>query len=163
MRPRTSWACRRSRWSWIRGSLRASSLERLLLTVPLLKERASTFSEARAMLSGELACLFEQPALSQEILGRDYDVGASIIHLEKIETVIAGLPRDAPLEDIKSACMSYADSVSKEDGGRGAVLWPLRYVLSGAERSPDPFTLIHILGINESVERIQKARKSLIS
>ena len=146
-----------------RGSLRASSLERLLLTVPLLKERASTFSEARAMLSGELACLFEQPALSQEILGRDYDVGASIIHLEKIETVIAGLPHDAPLEDIKSACMNYADSIAKEDGGRGAVLWPLRYVLSGAERSPDPFTLIHILGINESVERIQEARKSLIS
>ena len=42
-------------------------------------------------------------------------------------------------------------------GGRGAVLWPLRYVLSGQERSPDPFTLIEILGSAETLSRIQKA------
>ena len=54
--------------------------------------------------------------------------------------------------------MPFADAEeAKGSGGRGAVLWPLRYSLSGQERSPDPFTLISILGIEESVSRIQKA------
>jgi len=37
------------------------------------------------------------------------------------------------------------------------VLWPLRYALSGQEKSPDPFTLVSILGISESLSRVQKA------
>ncbi len=44
-----------------------------------------------------------------------------------------------------------------EQEGRGAVLWPLRYALSGQERSPDPFSLISILGNDESISRIQNA------
>ena len=54
--------------------------------------------------------------------------------------------------------MPLADAEEgKGKGGRGAVLWPLRYALSGAERSPDPFTLISILGPEESISRIQRA------
>ncbi len=53
--------------------------------------------------------------------------------------------------------MPYADAIPKEEGGRGAALWPLRYALSGQERSPDPFTLISILGPAESRVRIQNA------
>jgi hypothetical protein len=54
--------------------------------------------------------------------------------------------------------MPLADAEEeKGKGGRGAVLWPLRYALSGKERSPDPFTLISILGPQESAQRIQDA------
>ena len=54
--------------------------------------------------------------------------------------------------------MPFADTEeTKIKGGRGAVLWPLRYALSGKERSPDPFTLLSILGKEESISRIQKA------
>ena len=53
--------------------------------------------------------------------------------------------------------MAYADTIGKEQGGRGAVLWPLRYALSGEEKSPDPFTLISILGKDESISRVQAA------
>ncbi len=54
--------------------------------------------------------------------------------------------------------MPFADAEeAKGKGGRGAVLWPLRYALSGQERSPDPFTLISILGADEAISRIQKA------
>ena len=56
------------------------------------------------------------------------------------------------------AIMPFADAEeAKGKGGRGAVLWPLRYALSGRERSPDPFTIIAILGPSESSTRIQKA------
>jgi len=41
------------------------------------------------------------------------------------------------------------------------VLWPPRYTLSGREKSPDPFTLIDILGVKESKERIEKAVEAL--
>jgi hypothetical protein len=36
-------------------------------------------------------------------------------------------------------------------------LWPLRVSLSGKDKSPDPFTLIYILGKDESIRRIEKA------
>lgn len=48
-----------------------------------------------------------------------------------------------------------------EREGKGNVLWPVRYALSGEEKSPDPFTLIAILGKDESVKRIEKAIESL--
>ena len=143
------------------GSLQAPDINRLLLAVPLLKERASTFSEARNFLSGELSCLFEAPEVSGDVLRAHYPVEKSLSHLALIEAIISDLTDVADVETIKSACMVYADTISKEDGGRGAVLWPLRYVLSGQERSPDPFTLIHIIGKAETLLRLQHARKNL--
>ena len=53
------------------------------------------------------------------------------------------------IEKIKSLVFDYATQE-----GRGAVLWPLRVALSGKEKSPDPFTLIYILGKEETSERI---------
>ncbi len=45
--------------------------------------------------------------------------------------------------------------------GKGNVLWPVRYALSGKDVSPDPFTLIAALGPDESVRRIKEAIKIL--
>jgi glutamyl-tRNA synthetase len=49
-----------------------------------------------------------------------------------------------------------------EKRGKGAVLWPLRYALSGAVKSPDPFSLIYVLGKAESIERIKAALNSIL-
>lgn len=43
----------------------------------------------------------------------------------------------------------------------GKVLHPLRIALSGRKNSPDPFTLIAILGIQESLRRIGLVIKQL--
>ncbi|MEK7065921.1 MAG: glutamate--tRNA ligase, partial [Patescibacteria group bacterium] len=56
-------------------------------------------------------------------------------------------------DTIKRALFPYAD---KE--GRGEVLWPLRYALSGRETSPDPFTITYVIGKEETLRRIQIAR-----
>ena len=54
--------------------------------------------------------------------------------------------------------MPLADAEeAKGKGGRGAMLWPLRYALSGQDRSPDPFTLVSILGKDEAISRIGNA------
>jgi nondiscriminating glutamyl-tRNA synthetase len=63
-------------------------------------------------------------------------------HLEKVKTLVGD----------DDAIMAYAQEV-----GKGSVLWPLRYALSGEEKSPDPFTLMQALGKEESIERIEKA------
>lgn len=44
-----------------------------------------------------------------------------------------------------------------EAEGKGNVLWPLRYALSGRDRSPDPFTLAEALGKETTLRRIATA------
>lgn len=48
-------------------------------------------------------------------------------------------------ETIKESIWSYV-----EESGRGDVLWPMRYALSGKDKSPDPFTLAYIFGKEET-------------
>lgn len=138
-----------------------------LSIVPLLKERAKTFKEAREMLTGELSCFFTEPKLDKKLLlAKELKdrPGIAITALKGLLEPIKGLSEGLSGEAVKEVIMPFADaeeakglSAQAGKGGRGAVLWPLRYALSGQERSPDPFTLISILGIEESVSRIQKA------
>jgi glutamyl-tRNA synthetase len=139
------------------GKLSASDNERLGKAVPLLKERAKTFGEARDLLTGELVCLFVPPQPEESQLLAKAPKEATKAHLEAVKARITGLADLSSPEAVKVLLMPYADSVTKEQGGRGAVLWPLRYALSGQERSPDPFSLIYILGREETLARIEKA------
>lgn len=132
----------------------------ILKAITILKERAYTFDEAKAMLAGELAGLFSAPTLSRDSLVAKESAnkpGSTKEHLQSFAERIGGLSDDMDAEAIKATLMPYADSIPKEEGGRGSALWPLRYALSGQERSPDPFTLIWILGMAESLSRIQTA------
>lgn len=132
--------------------------QKLKLAVPLLKERARTFGEARALLDGELSCLFSTPSLEREkLLAKELGdrSGVAKTSLEGLVELIKAIPEGVSAETIKKDIMPFADAEeTKGKGGRGAVLWPLRYALSGMERSPDPFTLISILGKDESISRI---------
>jgi glutamyl/glutaminyl-tRNA synthetase len=67
-------------------------------------------------------------------------------HLEEVLEILSD----------KDKIMKYA-----EEMGKGNVLWPLRFALSGKDKSPDPFTLIKVLGIEESRSRIASAIKLL--
>ena len=129
--------------------------------VPLLKERAKTFKEARDMLTGELSCFFTEPKLDKNLLlAKELKdrPNIAISALKGLLEPIKDLKNDVSVDVVKETIMPLADDEeAKGKGGRGAVLWPLRYALSGQERSPDPFTLISILGIEKSVSRIQKA------
>lgn len=67
-------------------------------------------------------------------------------YLEEAEKLIAS---DGDL-------MAYAEKV-----GKGNVLWPVRYALTGADASPDPFTILEILGKEKSLTRIKNAIMAL--
>lgn len=137
-----------------------NDVDRLRKAIPLIKERAQTFNEARAMLTDELACLFTAPELIKETLlaKEPNDRPVAKAALEGLLELINSLQESVSAETVKDTVMPFADAEEgRGKGGRGAVLWPLRYTLSGKERSPDPFTLISILGKTESKIRIQKA------
>lgn len=90
------------------------------------------------------------------------DPTATITHLQYALETLKKLPQTPSTtptaEEIKTALWDYAT-----EKGRGQVLWPLRYALSGKDKSPDPFILISILGTATSTERIEAAIKKLSS
>lgn len=121
--------------------------------IPILQERAHTFSEAREILQGELSCIKETGPISREsLVAKEGSEGATKTHLEAILGLLEPLKEENSPEEVKALLMPYAD-----EKGRAEVLWPLRYALSGQEKSPDPFTLIYILGKAEAGVRITKA------
>jgi len=129
--------------------------------VPLLKERARTFGEARQVLSDEFGFFFAAPSPSRDVLlAKELSdrPGIAKSGLEAALAAIGNLPDDVSAEVVRNTLMSLADAEEvRGKGGRGAVLWPLRYALSGQEKSPDPFTIISILGREESLRRIKNA------
>ncbi|MFZ1075130.1 MAG: glutamate--tRNA ligase [Minisyncoccia bacterium] len=144
-----------------RGNFEMNNTDTLRAAVPLLKERAHTFAEAREMLVGELSCLFGKPTMHQEQLVAKEPAdrpGMTKSALKTLSKALKSVSDGASADAVKNAVMLIADAEeAKGKGGRGAVLWPLRYALSGKERSPDPFTLISILGPNESISRVDDA------
>ncbi len=73
-----------------------------------------------------------------------------------ISTIDALSDSDFTPEKLKEALWDYAS-----EKGRGAVLWPTRYALSGQDRSPDPFSLMSILGKEKSLVRLGNAADRL--
>lgn len=144
-----------------RGALTAPDASKLMQAVPLLKERARTFAEAREMLIGELSCLFSEPVLRIETLVAKEPQdrpGMTKTALEGLLEPLNSLQSGVSAAAVKDTLMPIADAEeAKGKGGRGGVLWPLRYALSGAERSPDPFTLVAILGSEAAVRRVHAA------
>lgn len=105
---------------------------------------------------GDFAYFFTEPQLTKDILYWKDDRDAEITkeRLSKVLELISNADESkfADAETTKTLIWDYANTE-----GRGQVLWPTRVALSGREKSPDPFTLLSILGKEESISRIQKA------
>jgi glutamyl/glutaminyl-tRNA synthetase len=109
--------------------------------------------------SGELSFYFEKPFYKKEELYYK----SSKIEGNKDKTIIIYISKAISLleeiedkyfekENIKRAVWEYAEEV-----GRGDLLWPIRYALSGREKSPDPFILAEVLGKEETISRLRDA------
>lgn len=122
----------------------------------IMIDRIHRWGEVREVISsGEFDYLFETPQLERnKICWRKQSESDA---KEKLGQV---------LQIFKSGSVNYElykEEIMRlaEKEGRGEVLWPMRYALSGREKSPDPFTLADIIGVEESKERIGKAIKLL--
>ena len=128
--------------------------------VPIIMDRVSCGKDITSMVeSGEIEYFFGKPNIvkdslffkSSKITGNKYEVLAS--YLEKTVSLLSKVSDDEFIaEKIKEGIWSYAEEV-----GRGDILWPMRYALSGLEKSPDPFTLSEILGKDETIGRLRSA------
>lgn len=124
--------------------------------IPMLKERLHVWSDI-AMLAadGEFDYFFESPSLdAARIPERKSNPEEAREHLSHAVRVLDAIPEEQfTPENVKHALWDYAT-----EKGRGAVLWPIRYSLSGREKSPDPFVLSDILGKHEVLNRLHLAR-----
>lgn len=122
---------------------------------PMILDRISKFSDIDKMLEdGELDYFEKLPDYDVDKLSwKENPSEITLKHLQKVSDIINNLSESTWTAGIiKKVIWPYA-----EKEGRGDVLWPLRYALSGRDRSPDPFELTEILGKEESLKRINNA------
>lgn len=117
----------------------------------IVMERITTLSEIKTLKEeGEFDFFFEKPTVDMEkVCFKETSLDDTKIHTGKIREILEGLS-DWNLETIKVSVMEYADSLEK----RGPALHPFRYMLSGKDKSPDPFTIASILGKEETLARL---------
>ncbi len=101
----------------------------------------------------------QRKLLLKSIENEPYMVGEPTLDGEKIawkkstkEVALKHLEEAKKIIESSGDLMAYA-----EREGKGDVLWPLRYALTGAEASPDPLTLLDILGKEKALARIERA------
>lgn len=127
----------------------------------VLAERISYGREIVEMdESGEFDYYLSSPEYSdpEKIVWKKSTKEDSKKHLEWLKETFSNASEAdfASEESVKTLVWDYA-----EKEGKGDVLWPLRYTLSGADRSPNPFFLCCVLEKDEVVKRIERVLEIL--
>ncbi|MFA5791609.1 MAG: glutamate--tRNA ligase [Candidatus Paceibacterota bacterium] len=129
---------------------------RNLKLVPLILERISKWGDIKDMVArGELDFFFKMPEYDKgKLLYKNTSSEKISDNLKQAIKVLETLnEKDFYQENIKTLLITLADKLAS----RGELLHPVRFALSGLLKSPDPFTIIEILGKNETLSRLQKA------
>lgn len=124
--------------------------------IPIIFERISKWSDVKNMVeAGELDLFFKAPEYDKaKLIYKNSTTENTRKCLEISIKVLNELDeKDFNFENIKNALMLEADKMPT----RGELLHPVRYALSGMDKSPDPFIIASILGKNETIKRLQKA------
>src|SRR5574343_34721 len=133
--------------------------------LPIIIERIEKFSDVNVLGKvGEFKNFFEQPIYERNALFFGKTKFVDDNKYEDLAAVIDGvISRLSEVdnwdsESIKNSVWQYAETV-----GRGDVLWPMRFALSGRDKSPDPFTLAEVLGKDETITRLESAKSVLLN
>jgi glutamyl-tRNA synthetase len=128
--------------------------EMMVKITPIIRERASCLVDIQEMITkGELDYYFVNPEIdSLKVVWKKSTAAVTITHLEQISEIIKNYSGDWNKDSLKDEIFPYAEEV-----GKGDVLWPLRFSLSGRDKSPDPFTLLEIIGKESVLERIKNS------
>ncbi|RJQ35100.1 glutamate--tRNA ligase [Candidatus Parcubacteria bacterium] len=129
--------------------------------MPLVRERISVWQDLRTLIGeGEFDFFFAAPAPEPSTIpGKGNDAGTARKHLQHVQKIFDEIPSAEWNETrLKDSVWDYATNE-----GRAAVLWPLRYALTGKERSPDPFLVGAAIGKDAVLKRIEAALSLLTS
>ena len=140
------------------------SEETLRAATPVLMERITHVGQIRDLVeTGEIEYLFATPEISnpealiwKNLYGRPDAASITATHLRHAANFLRSYIGTWSADALKEAFWPYATA-----HGRGDVLWPMRYALSGRDKSPDPFQLMAILGRERSVARFSRAHEIL--
>ncbi|MEX0910251.1 MAG: glutamate--tRNA ligase [Candidatus Paceibacterota bacterium] len=116
--------------------------------VNIILEKIYTWSDLTDLVAaGNFDYFFTPPVITDKtkLKTRDY-LEDTIKILEDLD------PNNFTAPEIKTALWDFATAK-----GRGNVLWPLRYALTGQDKSPDPFVVAEILGQTETITRLKTA------
>jgi glutamyl-tRNA synthetase len=120
----------------------------------IVTERISTWTELKnCMNEGEFDYFFVDPVITDnsKIIWKESTMNKAKDNLNHVIALIEPLEAtDWTYESLKQTIWPVTETL-----GRGDVLWPLRYVLSGRDKSPDPFMLLYILGKETAIKRIK--------
>jgi glutamyl/glutaminyl-tRNA synthetase len=141
-------------FEFLPDKLKNKNIDNLL---PIIKERIEKFGDIKNMNeAGEFDYYFDnQEYEADALIWKNSNKETTIKHLNQIIKIIDGVS-EFNSNNIKENLWDYASGQ-----GRGDVLWPMRYALSGREKSPDPFTLSEILGKEKTIERLKIAIEKL--
>ncbi|MEA4910654.1 Glutamate--tRNA ligase 1 [bioreactor metagenome] len=126
---------------------------------PVLVDRISYYAELKDMDEvGELDYYLNTPTYSNpnEIIWKKSNKENTILNLELIENILRKENNESNLDNLWEEIYKLA-----EEKGKGDILWPLRYALSGKDKSPDPKSLLYILDTKEALLRVENAIESL--
>jgi len=127
--------------------------------IPIIIDRISKWGDVQELIeTGELTYFFEEPSYEASAINwKEESSDKTAEYLEKLLSILSDIAeKDFMSENIKAKIWDYAG-----EKGRGNVLWPMRFALSGKQKSPDPFTLAEILGKETSIKRLENALKKL--
>lgn len=121
---------------------------------PLIKEKISFFAQIPELLKGELSFVNSLQAYDKARLNWKEEKNTRE-YLKRVAELLSDI-EEFTKGKIKEKIWPYA-----EEKGRGNVLWPMRYALSGMEKSPDPFIIAEIIGKEETLKRLTSAYEAI--
>src|SRR3989344_5393029 len=136
--------------AWLPDSMKNPKL------IPVILERISKWSDVKGMAEkGELDFFSAIPEYDKsKLIYKNATLEKIVSNLVQAGTVLETLDeKDFNKENIKIKLMQIAEDLDS----RGELLHPVRFALSGLDKSPDPFIIAEILGKNETISRLQKA------
>ncbi len=131
----------------------------LLKIKDIVLERINVLSEIKELvLNKEFDYYFNEPVIDDIslIIWKNSNLKTTIEHIENLLELISELDEKVTADEAKLKIWAYA-----EKNGKGDVLWPLRYSLTGVNKSPDPFTILSIIGKSEAIKRLKSSLKAL--
>ena len=92
---------------------------------------------------------------SKSLIWRKSDQSATLANLQALEKILHKIKKeDFTKENLQKIISGFLEKTGLDTGG---VLWPMRYALSGRDRSPDPYEIAGALGKEKSLDRINAA------
>ncbi len=140
-----------------------STIANSAVVISDIKTRISAFSDVTTLAhNGEFDVYTKKPTLEPKKLPWRESNPEKTKHV--LRETIDILKKKEGAITIDSMKETLSPLVEKE--GKGAVLWPIRYALSGKDRSPDPYTLLaaieEIYGRGEVLARLEAAHDILL-